>query len=181
MKHLPVWYLSDINPILCDELIAECSALSYNDASMGELSNEKDTQYRNTSIQFLPSNHWMEKLLKDFGHDGNKQCNWNYLISDNEQIQFARYTEKQLYNWHTDTFPLGLKLLDRKVTVICLLNDPLEFEGGEFKIRLYQEYVAPLKKGSIIAFPSILEHCVTPLTSGVRYSATMWLSGEKFR
>ena len=69
MKHLPVWYLSDINSILCDELIAECSALSYNDASMGELSNEKDTQYRNTSIQFLPSNHWMEKLLKDFGHD----------------------------------------------------------------------------------------------------------------
>jgi PKHD-type hydroxylase len=61
------------------------------------------------------------------------------------------------------------------------LNDPKEFLGGEFKVRLYQEYIAPLQKGSVVAFPSILGHCVTPVISGVRYSATMWLNGEKFR
>lgn len=181
MSHLPIWFLSNIEPVLCDEVIAECSTLSYNEASMGETANERDKQYRNTSIQFLSQNHWMEKILKDFALNGNKECKWNYLISENEQIQFARYTEKQKYDWHTDTFPLGLKPLDRKVTVICLLNDPSEFEGGDFKIRLYKEYTAPLKKGTIIAFPSMLEHCVTPIITGVRYSATMWLSGDKFR
>ena len=181
MIHLPIWYLHNIEPVLCDEIIAECSGKSYNDAAMGETSSEKNEQYRNTSIQFLSSNHWMEKILSNIADIGNKQCKWNYLISENEQIQFAKYTEKQLYNWHTDTFLLGLKPLDRKITVVCLLNDPKEFLGGEFKVRLYQEYIAPLQKGSVVAFPSILEHCVTPVISGVRYSATMWLNGEKFR
>ena len=181
MTHLPIWYLDNIEPALCDEIIAECSSNSYNDASMGETSIQQDVQYRNTSIQFLSSNHWMETFLKNIAHSGNKECNWNYLISENEQIQFARYTEKQLYNWHTDFFLLGLKPTDRKITVVCLLNDPIEFQGGEFKVRLHQEYIAPLQKGSVIAFPSMLEHCVTPIISGVRYSATMWFSGEKFK
>lgn len=181
MTHLPIWYLSSIETALCDEVIAECSTRSYNDASMGETSSEKNEQYRNTSIQFLPANHWMETHLKNIAEIGNDECKWRYFVSDNEQIQFARYTEKQLYNWHADTFLLGLKPFDRKITVICLLNDPTEFEGGEFKIRLNQEYVAPLIKGSIIAFPSMLEHCVTPIISGTRYSATMWINGPKFR
>jgi PKHD-type hydroxylase len=62
-----------------------------------------------------------------------------------------------------------------------LLNDPAEFTGGEFQIRLYSEYTAPLVKGSVIAFPSFLEHRVVPVTSGVRKSATMWLRGPRFR
>ena len=181
MSHLPIWYLSNINSALCDEVIAECSVRDYEMASMGETSSQKDEQYRKTAIQFLSVNHWLESFLKNIAETGNKDCFWNYLISENEQIQFARYTQKHLYNWHKDTFILGLKPVDRKITVVCLLNDPSEFEGGEFKVRLYQEYVAPLKKGSVIAFPSILEHCVTPVISGARFSATMWLNGEKFR
>lgn len=181
MSHLPIWFLSSLNPALCDEIIADACTRDYEPASMGETSTQKDEQYRNTAIQFLPAGNWLEPILKVTAEVGNKDCKWDYLLSENEQIQFARYTEKQLYNWHTDTFVLGLKPLDRKITVVCLLNDPSEFEGGEFKIRLYQEYTAPLQKGSIIAFPSMLEHCVTPVISGIRYSATMWVNGPKFR
>tara|TARA_R110000868_G_scaffold2913_4_gene19865 strand:- start:4 stop:549 length:546 start_codon:yes stop_codon:yes gene_type:complete len=181
MKHLPIWYIENIDTALCDEIIAECSVRDYEQARMGELSTERNEQYRNTAIQFLETNHWLEKFIKNIANTANQKCNWNYLISENEQIQFARYTEKQLYKWHTDFFLLGLKPTDRKITVVCLLNDPTEFEGGEFKVRLHEEYIAPLQKGSVIAFPSMLEHCVTPIITGVRYSATMWLSGEKFR
>jgi PKHD-type hydroxylase len=63
--------------------------------------------------------------------------------------------------------------------VVCLLNDG--FEGGEFEVRLYNDYKAPLVKGTMIAFPSILEHRVLPVLSGLRYSATMWFSGPRFR
>ena len=181
MSHLPIWYLSNINPALCDDVIAECAVRDFEMAAMGEIAGEKNSHYRNTSIQFLPTGHRLEKFLKDIAYTANQQCKWDYLLSDNEEIQFARYTEKQLYNWHTDTFLLGLKPIDRKITMVCLMNDPSEFDGGEFKVKLYQEYVAPLEKGSVIAFPSMLEHCVTPIISGVRYSATMWLSGPKFR
>jgi len=49
------------------------------------------------------------------------------------------------------------------------------------KVRLYNNYTAPLEKGTIIAFPSILEHRVIPVTSSIRYSATMWFNGPRFR
>jgi len=181
MSHLPIWYLSNIDPALCDELIAEASTRDYEPASMGETSGERNEEYRQTAIQFLAKDHWLEKFLKEIAYTGNEDCKWDFLLSEHEQIQFARYTQKHLYNWHTDTFLLGLKPLDRKITVVALLNDPSEFTGGEFKVKLYQEYVTPLQKGSVIAFPSMLEHCVTPVISGVRYSATMWINGPKFR
>ena len=61
------------------------------------------------------------------------------------------------------------------------MNNPTEFEGGQFQVKLYQDYTAPLLKGSVIAFPSFLEHRVIPIESGVRYSATMWLNGPRFK
>jgi PKHD-type hydroxylase len=61
------------------------------------------------------------------------------------------------------------------------MNDPSEFEGGLLQLRMYQEFTPELKMGSIIAFPSFLEHGVTPVTKGVRYTATMWLSGPRFK
>jgi len=80
-----------------------------------------------------------------------------------------------------DNFPLQGLDLDRKITVVCLLSELTEFSAGELQIRLYSDYSAPLVKGSVIAFPSILQHRVTPVTFGLRKTATMWLSGPKFR
>ena len=65
--------------------------------------------------------------------------------------------------------------------MVCLLNDPTEFEGGAFVMRLYSEYFPDLVKGSNIAIPSILEHQVIPVTSGIRKSATIWTYGPRFK
>jgi PKHD-type hydroxylase len=70
---------------------------------------------------------------------------------------------------------------ERKVSVVCLMCDPSEYEGGAFGIKLYQEYNPALEKGSIIAFPSSLEHKVYPVTSGVRTSAVIWMTGPMMR
>jgi PKHD-type hydroxylase len=71
--------------------------------------------------------------------------------------------------------------MERKVSVICLLSDPSEYEGGDLQIKLYQEYTADLKKGDMIAFPSMLEHRVVPIQSGARNSAVVWLNGPRMR
>jgi PKHD-type hydroxylase len=109
----------------------------------------------------------------------NKECGWEYHLTGSERVQFAEYGQDNHYTWHTDTFTLSGKPEDRKITVVCLLND--EFQGGDFEVRLYNDYNAGLKKGTIIAFPSILEHRVLPVVSGTRYSATMWFNGPRFR
>lgn len=181
MSHLPIWYIASIPADTCDKLVAEMQTMPGKDATMGIDGAQLQHNTRNTNVRFAPPNHWFEETLKQVANAGNATCKWDYHITGNEAIQFAEYSVDQHYHWHTDTFTLAGTPTDRKITVVCLLNDPSEFEGGEFQMRLYNEYPAPLVKGSIIAFPSILEHRVTPVLSGVRYSATIWLNGPRFR
>jgi PKHD-type hydroxylase len=148
---------------------------------MGVSGDTFNYTHRNTTVRFSNRGHWFEEHMKYFANLGNKECQWDYDIQDHENIQFAEYGPEQHYNWHVDVFPLSGQSTDRKITVVCLLNELSEFTGGEFQIRLYSEYVAPLTKGSVIAFPSFLEHRVTPVTSGMRKSATIWLNGPRFR
>lgn len=181
MAHLPIWYLANVSPEVCDRLISELSSLPSKDATMGIDGKELQHNTRNTNVRFAQPNHWFEPSLKQVAHEGNSTCKWDYDVTGNEAIQFAEYGVEQHYHWHTDTFTLAGAPTERKLTVVCLLNDPSEFEGGKFEMRLYSEYTAPLVKGSVIAFPSILEHRVTPVLAGVRHSATMWLNGPRFR
>lgn len=166
---------------VCDLAVSEFVQFPRKDATMGVDGTFVENTKRNTSVHFVPGNHWFGALMCGHGVQSNLVCDWGYKIDTNEDLQFAEYGPNQHYDWHTDTFTLAGKDQDRKVTVVCLLNQPTEFEGGQFEIRLYNDYVAPLTKGTIIAFPSILEHRVTPVLSGVRYSATMWINGPRFR
>lgn len=162
-------------------LMAEMTAMPGKDATIGLDGAQLQRNTRNTKVFFANKGHWFEETLKHAANVGNELCKWEYHITGGEAIQFAEYGVGQHYHWHTDTFTLAGTPTDRKLTVVCLLNDPSEFEGGVFQMRLYNEYEAPLTKGSVIAFPSILEHRVTPVLSGVRYSATIWLNGPRFR
>ena len=179
MAHLPIWYLGKLDGDTCNQIIAEMSGIEVKDAAMGLDGSEKNHATRNTNVRFGGSDYWLNDRFEQFAHEANKVCKWEYDITGRENIQFAEYGPEQHYAWHTDTFTLAGTPTDRKITVVCLLND--EFEGGKFQVRLYNDYDAPLEKGTMIAFPSILEHRVIPVTSGVRYSATMWFNGPRFR
>lgn len=179
LQHLPIWYLGSIDPIICDQVVNDMQSMPSQDATLGVHGLDKNSSYRDTEVRFAPNDYWLSMLMQTFAHEGNKNCGWDYEITQCERVQLAKYGIDQHYKWHTDTFPLAGKPLDRKLTVVILLND--EFEGGEFQMRLYSEYQPILKKGTMIAFPSILEHQVLPVTKGVRYSAALWLSGPRFR
>lgn len=181
MTHLPIWYLGKLPVEVCDQARQELMALPMQEAAMGIDGDVKIESQRNTSVVFAPFDFWLGKDMERHAAQANKECGWDYDIPSREAIQFAQYGVNQHYDWHVDVFPLSGQSTDRKISVVCLLNDPSEFEGGDFQIRLYSQYTAPLEKGSIIAFPSILEHRVTPVTSGVRYSATMWFHGPRFK
>lgn len=181
MSHLPIWYMGSVDPELCDKVSEELAALPHKDATMGSEGESTDLTQRNTKVRFAPVNHWFQKHMIDVAMEGNRACSWEFHVTGNEEIQYAEYGPEQHYHWHVDIFPLSGRPIDRKLTAVCLLNDPSEFTGGEFQIRLYSEYTAPLQKGSIIAFPSPLEHRVVPVVSGLRKSATIWLHGPRFR
>lgn len=180
-SHLPIWYLGKLDLSICEQAKAELMQMPTQDASMGINGEVKQESQRKTELVFAPFDFWLSKHFESYAAEANSHCGWNYDIPSREAIQFARYGVGHHYDWHVDFFPLSGKDTDRKVTVVCLLNDPAEFDGGDFQIRLYSEYNVPLEKGSVVAFPSILEHRVTLVTRGVRYSATMWFHGPRFR
>jgi len=181
MAHLPIWFLNKLDANDCQKAFSEYMAIPPKDATMGANNERFDHNFRNTTVRFADKEHWFGKQLFTFGLVANDHCKWEFNINDHEAVQFAEYGVNQKYDWHMDVFPLSGAPQDRKITVVCLMNDPSEFEGGEFQMRLYEEYKAPLEKNTIIAFPSFLEHRVTPVIKGYRYSATMWLSGPRFR
>ena len=181
MTHLPIWLLGKVPVEVCDAASRELELIETKDASMGIDGLSVEHKVRNTTVRFGPDDHWFGGVLLEHAMNANRQCGWDYEVDFHEAIQYAEYGPEQHYDWHTDTFTLSGSPVERKVTAVCLMNDPSEFEGGEFQMRLYNDYSAPLEKGTIIAFPSILYHRVTPVISGKRISATIWLNGPRFK
>ena len=77
----------------------------------------------------------------------------------------------------------------RKLSMTINLTTPDQYKGGNLKFdfgphagrgrfKTCQE-IRP--QGSIIVFPSFIQHQVTPVTSGTRYSLVVWSLGKPFR
>jgi PKHD-type hydroxylase len=179
MAHLPLWYTAQLGDEMCDKAVEELAVVESKEATMGADGNETNLDTRKTKVRFADNGYWLEGIFERFAMEANKTCKWEYHLTGSERVQFAEYGVDNHYAWHTDTFTLSGNPVDRKITVVCLLND--DFTGGDFEVRLYSDYKAGLKKGTMVAFPSILEHRVLPVLSGVRYSATMWFNGPRFR
>lgn len=77
----------------------------------------------------------------------------------------------------------------RKLSMTLNLNSPGDYEGGNLKFDFghhtegeqFHECEEIRPQGSMIVFPSFMDHCVTPITSGVRYSLVLWSLGQPFR
>ena len=110
----------------------------------------------------------------------NDMAGWNFDVKFPQECQIGKYENGGHYNWHIDAFPPDEKNMQRKLSAVLLLNDPSEYEGGELEFEGMPEFKLE-GKGSIVVFPSLIRHRVTPVTSGTRYSATCWALGPAFK
>jgi len=74
----------------------------------------------------------------------------------------------------------------RKLSLIVQLSDEKSYEGGTFEIKSVtgEPLDVPenaLSRGSVIVFPSYLEHRIAPVISGVRHSLVGWYHGDPFK
>ena len=96
---------------------------------------------RKSNIAWLEEN-WLYKEIQPYVHQANKNSGWNFDIDWSEKIQFTKYKEGQFYGWHCDSYPKpykdekGKELEGkiRKLSMTVSLNDPNEYEGGNFRI-----------------------------------------------
>jgi len=111
----------------------------------------------------------------------NKEI-FNFKLNGYNFFQYAVYNEKGHYKFHPDTLTGELGV--RKLSVSLVLNEyGVDYDGGEFLFNMGSEekpHVVPLKKGSMVLFPSYLLHAVSPVTKGTRKSLVVWVEGPKF-
>lgn len=176
---LPKWF--------CDEQIR---SIDWKQSQEGVVRNyddigSVDSKTRITDVVWLDEASPIGCIAQIYINIANKKAGWNLNLCSCEQIQIGKYdgNVKGFYDWHTDdSFKVHKNGLIRKLSISVLLNDPKEYEGGLLEFKEFSDSEQPkLQQGSIIVFKSYLEHRVSPVTSGTRYSAVTWVSGPAYR
>jgi len=166
---------------------AQIKNLNWDKKQFGEVKQKNesvvDKDLRITDILWEEQNSPIGCIAKQYIDIANQKTGWNFNLTSGEKVQIGKYSSKDkgFYDWHQDFgFNANKENLTRKVSISILLSDPKDFEGGEFEFKDFEKQPV-LKQGSILVFKSILEHRVTPVISGTRYSAVTWVSGPAYR
>ena len=157
---------------------------------IAKIEGGKESSIRKSRIAWINDLYLREQLFHSINLYNKQQ--WNYNVDGLDSIQYGIYPVGGKYDWHCDDETndsiINDRKLTRKLSITIWLNDPDEYEGGEFDIEVLgprekgKRYkTLKLSKGSIVIFKSDKWHRVRPVTSGVRKSLVTWFRGPPFR
>ncbi len=131
--------------------------------------NLKDRKYHSQPIDYSAETHWLFDKLKTF-----VETETNIRIQTiKKQIHFHTFKKGEWFGKHND-------IRDRRLYAIgVLLND--DFDGGDFK--LYNSIELTLDKfiGNTYIFDVRIEHEITPILNGERFSLLWFLQKENIK
>jgi len=194
------WYIFE--GVLDKKTCNKIKRLAKNNWAAGAVDNEffkmgeviPNSEVRISDISWT-SDQWVYDTIWPHMQQANSSAGWNYHIKAAESMQITRYRKGGFYNFHRDGYGDHLSVYNdpqndflnghvRKLSMTTLLSD--NYEGGEFQFAGYSQEKCTIstpeftKIGSIIVFPSAMEHRVAPVTKGVRYSLVTWFVGPPF-
>jgi PKHD-type hydroxylase len=141
----------------------------------------QDACVRKTEVVFSEPLSLVECIIRSYIVTANKSTQWNYSITDIQNVQIGRYVDGGHYAYHKDEELPNNKKINRKLSAVLFLSDPNDYEGGVFEFEDLEGQIDKMPQGSIIVFPSYVKHRVTPVTSGERYTAVAWAVGPSFK
>ena len=153
-----------------------------------------DPKTRISDVAWI-TDQWVYDTIWPFMQQANEKAGWGYHIKAAESMQITRYRKGGFYSLHRDGTGDHLAAYNnptnafmhghvRKLSMTTLLSD--SYEGGEFQFASYAKEKCEIstpefnKVGSIVVFPSAMEHRVAPVTKGIRHSLVTWFLGPPF-
>ncbi len=139
---------------------------------------------RQSSVTFVEPGEedfqWFMHRLSEIAINVNHQ-RYNFdLLGFYEPIQIAEYTEGDFFDWHMDF--TNESASNRKLSISIQLSEPSAYEGGDLEFMVNTKHIcAPKTPGTVIVFPSFIQHRVTPITKGSRRSVVGWVNGAPFK
>ncbi len=170
----------------CDAIAKRAARYPHNEATVGfQETQRSDLAYRTSSIRWLDVAREKDIVARvmHFVHQSNRN-NFGIDIVAPFDLQFTEYraSNKGHYDWHQDVWLESHRPYDRKLSVVVQLSDPEDYSGGSFEFFGMQapgEQFAP--RGSLLIFPSFLQHRVNPVQDGTRQSLVTWVEGPRWR
>jgi PKHD-type hydroxylase len=121
--------------------------------------------------------HWIFQAIAAAVAEANS-TRWHYDLQPIERLQFTEYGFGGHYGWHVDV-GVGVNIT-RKLSFSVQLSQPSIYIGGKLQfLRGRFKRAASAELGSITIFPSFMQHRVTPLLFGKRYSLVGWVHGSE--
>lgn len=151
---------------------------------VGDDTGEAPDDVRNSDVAWIhpdQNSDWLFQRISSITSQVNYD-HFMYNIDGIEAFQYTKYALNQHYTWHWDV-SFGWENFQRKISLVVMLSDPDEYEGGEFEIcnngNLDSIVSLKPKKGDIIYFASWMPHRVKPVLSGERKSLVAWIMGKR--
>lgn len=118
--------------------------------------------------------NWLYQIIKDLIDEAAD--NFGFEIGHIEMAQYLDYHPFEYYLKHVDNGDDNVA--HRKLTASIQLSSPREYIGGNFKIDTLPDVtVANKNLGSVIVFPSFLQHSAGPVWIGSRKALVVWARG----
>ena len=161
--------------------------------TLGSKNKEKPKSKKNIRKSDIvwTGEQWVYDLITPYMSAANEHAGWKYDIVAIVPCQLTRYTKDGFYAWHLDGIGSHNEIYNkpdnkflhgntRKLSMTIVLNS--DYEGGDFDLRscVGESKVPRFEEGSIIVFPSFMDHRVVPVTKGIRYSLVAWFVGPPF-
>lgn len=149
--------------------VEECNLIiSYANSNITNWKLE-DRKYKSQSINYLEETHWIFDRLKKF-----VEIESDIKIRKiKKQIHFHKFIEGDWFGKHNDIRD------NRMYAVGVLLNDT--FSGGDFKLYNPNEVILNKTTGNTYIFDVRIEHEITPVLNGERYSLLWFLQNEHIK
>lgn len=168
-----MYYKKAMDKAFCDYVVNSIDWALAQDATVHKDDGaELKVEHRRAHIVSQDLMSPVGSVCKNYLIDGERNGQWVGTICDFDVVQVIRYTEGGHYLWHNDVLPPENGMV-RGVSLVMLLNDPSEFEGGLLQIKDKSDNLLQ-NQGDIVVFDSKVDHRVTPVTKGVRYTAVCW-------
>ena len=191
MKYYQYWvWDKEISHEVCQKIIKLGKGKWDTATTWGSTEGTQDLNKIRKSDVIWIREQWVYDLIWPYMIFANEHAGWKYDIVAAESCQVTRYTKDGFYDWHRDGMGSHNEVNDkpdneflhnntRKLSMSIVLNS--DFEAGDLDMRDDDLKIPSLKEGSVIVFPSFLDHRVAPVIKGTRYSLVAWFVGPPFK
>jgi len=181
-RHNYVLFSGVVEQHVCEGMIAEM--LKVDPVRATTFSSDSE-DLRRSNIRWVSGTQELWAYLLRFINIANAEMFNVDIQQELNEMQFTEYSaeDRGMYTWHHDVDWENPMNYDRKLSLVVQLSDPNHYEGGEFSFKTVKgPDQSELKmQGSVLVFPSYLEHSVSEVTEGKRYSLVSWVRGPRWR